>query len=81
MKNPEAIEFLRKNGWQLTRPPKLGAKLVPALTFREIDQGEVVYHVGDPTGGLIAITSGTLSVELAVGPRPLQVCFLLPVGS
>ncbi len=79
--NAEAFAFLRAEGWLSTLPRDLQEALASRLVIRHLGSGEWLFHAGSAPGGLVGLARGCLTVEVLVGPRPPQPCFLIHEGA
>ncbi len=72
---------LASGGWLSTTPAAFGEAVLAACIFRTYRRGEVIYHQGDPAGGLYGVARGVLAVESApYGRGPSIVHFFRPLS-
>ncbi len=64
---------LASGGWLSTTPAAFTEAVLAACIFRTYRRGEVIYHQGDPAGGLYGVACGVLAVESAPCGRGLSI--------
>ena len=71
MNEKEFPSIIRKTGWFGNQPENFQSHVIKHGFIKEYEQGEIIYNVGDPPGGIFCVLSGSLSVDLSsaiVGP-------------
>jgi CRP-like cAMP-binding protein len=60
-------DCLLTTGWLSTLPPTFQQALLEVIVWKTAMPGQEIQHVGDTTGGLIGIASGTAEIAFATG--------------
>lgn len=62
MRDPD-LSFLFRTGWLADASEDLRDAIQSRCTLRTISEGEVLYHAGDPPGGLYGVVQGLVNVH------------------
>jgi CRP-like cAMP-binding protein len=58
--------LVRERGWLSRQPRAFQDELLDCAYLRAREAGEVLYHVGDASGGLVGLVEGLVKLEIAV---------------
>jgi len=79
MTKEEAGRLMGTRGWLARHPEAFRAEVLERSRLIHLKADEVVFHLGDPAGGIYGLVSGTVSVSLApAGATPELVMLGIP---
>jgi hypothetical protein len=74
----QAKDLLRRDGWLRKTPESFQINLLGRCCFLWIGEGEHVYGLDDPPGGIQGVASGSLAISMA--PQEDGPCFAQLMG-
>ena len=69
------------HGWLSERPKAFQEAVLDRCLIKTVGKGALAFHVGDPPGGMHAVVSGSLAVEIAPGTRGPDILFIATPGT
>jgi CRP/FNR family cyclic AMP-dependent transcriptional regulator len=77
----EANNILLEKGWLSHTPPSFQQSVIERCNLQHYDQGDTVYSVGDPSGGMFGLLRGGLAISVAPGEREPYVAHFARPGA
>lgn len=78
MNKAAADRILAGTGWLSERPEAFRAEVLQRSKLQRYAPGEVVFHLGDPIGGIYGLVKGTVAANIA---PPMSVPRLIHLGA
>jgi len=69
MDRAQAAKILLEKGWLSHTPSSFQESVLARSNLVHFDQGDTIYLVGDPSGGMFGLIRGGLSISVAPGER------------
>ncbi len=63
----KARQVVSETGWLAQQPEAFRSEVLRRAILLRFAPGEVIFHLGDPAGGIYGLVTGTLSVNIAPG--------------
>jgi CRP-like cAMP-binding protein len=66
MDKKRAGQIMQAHGWFSRQPPDFQRELMNRSVLRHFEEGETLYHAGDPAAGVFGLVEGIVKIEFAV---------------
>jgi CRP-like cAMP-binding protein len=66
MDKTQAEQIMRARGWFSRQPTDFQRELMSRSVLRRFEEGESLYHAGDPVAGVFGLVEGTIKIEFPV---------------
>ncbi len=77
----EAKDQLGRVGWLSKTPEAFRLNLLGRCRFLKVGEGELVYGLDDPPGGIYGVASGSVAISMAPQERGPYFAHLIGIGS
>ena len=77
----QAKDYLGRVGWLSRTPDEFRLNLLGRCRFLKVGEGELVYGLDDPPGGIYGVASGSVAITMAPQERGPYFAHLMGVGS
>ena len=77
----QAKDYLGRVGWLSRTPDEFRLNLLGRCRFMKVGEGELVYGLDDPPGGIYGVASGSVAITMAPQERGPYFAHLMGIGS